>query len=140
MRLFVSFALILVIGASSLRGESYGASVAHNPSGTFRGVIVDVNGKRIRGASVTVQGVNLNREVKPNREGYFEIDLPVGVYEVSVKKRGFAMYKLTNLEVKGGDEQSHVFRLKSSRVQSAVRSLRGVPSATHNKALQLTAR
>lgn len=94
-----------------------------------------MKGKRIRGASVAVQGADLSREVKPNREGYFEINLPVGVYEITVRKHGFATYKLTNLQIKDGGEQSHVFRFESSRVQSAVRRMRGAQSAAHNKAL-----
>ena len=118
MRLLLFLALIPVVGASAPNGESYGYSIVQNSSGTFRGVIVDIKGERIRGASVTVEGADLKREVKPNRAGYFEIDLPVGKYEITVKKSGFATYKLTNLEVRSGGEFSHVFRLESSRVQS----------------------
>src|SRR5712691_7132620 len=78
--LFIAFVTI-----SSLHGETSGFSIAQNRSGTFRGVIVDTKGKRIRGASVTVEGTDLTEEVKLNRTGYFEIDLPVGMYEISVK-------------------------------------------------------
>jgi hypothetical protein len=122
MRLLLFLALVVGIGAASLHGEAYGSSVAQKSSGTFRGVIVDANGKRIRGASVTVEGPDLKREITPNREAYFEIDLPVGTYKITVKKAGYVPYQLTDLEVKSGGEFSHVFRLEPSRVQSAIRN------------------
>lgn len=61
--------------------------------------------------------------MKPNRDGYFEIVLPVGKYEVTVKKSDYAKYTMTDLEVGRNQELSHVFRLESSRVQSAFRGL-----------------
>jgi len=96
--------------------------------GTFRGVIVDNKGKPIRGASVTVLGSGLTHPVKPNRWGYFEIVLPVGTYEITVKKSGFAAYSLKGLEVKRNEDSEHIFRLGSSRVQSSIHGLlRGSP-------------
>lgn len=116
MRLSLFLVSILLVGVLSPHRESHGSSVVQNRSGTFRGVIVDIKGERIRGASVVVEG-DLKREVKPNRAGYFEIDLPDGMYEITVKKSGFVTYKLTDLKMKSRGEFSHVFRLTSSRVQ-----------------------
>jgi hypothetical protein len=87
--------------------------------GTFRGVIVDLKGKRIRGAVVSVSGPDFKREIKPTSDGYFELTLPIGKYEITVKKSGYATYTLTNLEVGRNQELSHVFRLESSQAQSA---------------------
>ena len=116
MRLLV-FLVVIAIGASSFPSESCPTSIAQTRLGTFRGIVVDIKGDRVRGASVKVEGTDFTRDVEPNRKGYFEIDLPAGVYEVTVNKSGFATYRLTHLEVKGGDEQSHIFRLEASRVQ-----------------------
>ena len=117
MRLLFFLTLVFIVGASTFHGESRTLSIAQNRSGIFRGVIIDINGKRIEGASVTVEGTDLKREVTPNQEAYFEIDLPVGTYKITVKKSGYVTYQLTNLEIKSGGEFSHVFRLQTSQVQ-----------------------
>src|SRR5829696_9000184 len=100
----------------ALPSQGYGYSTAQDYYGKFRGVIVDVKGKRIRGAVVSVTGSDFKREIKPTRDGYFEITLPVGKFEFTVKKSGYATYKLTNLEVGRNQELSHVFVLEASQV------------------------
>ena len=107
--------LVLMITLSlALPSHGYDYSIAQR-SGTFRGVIVDIKGKRIRGAVVSVSAPDFKREIKPTRDGYFELTLPVGKYEITVKKCGYATYTLTNLEIGNDQELSHVFRLESSR-------------------------
>ena len=83
--------------------------------GTFRGIVVDTKGKRIRGAAVKIVGHDVTQRIKPNRNGYFEVTLPAGMYEITVKKSRFATFVLTNLDVKRNGESSQIFRLKSSR-------------------------
>jgi hypothetical protein len=109
--------ITLSLGLSSF---ARGYSTSRGGYGIFRGVIIDTKGKRIRGASVIISGPDIKQEIKPKREGYFEITLPVGKYKITVTKIGFATYTLTELEVGRNQELSHIFRLESSRVQSAV--------------------
>lgn len=110
--------LILMITLSmALLSQGYGYSTVQS-YGTFRGAIVDIKGKRIRGADVSVSGPNFKRKIKPNRDGRFEITLPVGEYEITVKKSGYATFTLTKVEVGRNQELSHIFRLESSRVIS----------------------
>jgi hypothetical protein len=118
MRLILTLLLVLLLGLSSLAHSSLTVQGGY---GTFRGVIMDTKGKPIRGASVTVLGSDVTHPVKPNRWGYFEIVLPVGTYEITVKKSGFAAYSLKGLEVKRNEDSEHIFRLGSSRRTSAVR-------------------
>ena len=107
--------LILMITLSlALPSHGYDYSIAQR-NGTFRGVIVDIKGKRIRGAVVSVSGPDFKREIKPTRDGYFELTLPVGEYEITVKKSGYATFRLIELEIGHNQEKSHVFRLESSR-------------------------
>lgn len=107
--------LILMVTLSlALPSQGYGYLTAQS-YGTFRGVIVDINGKRIRGAIVFVSGPDFKQEIKPTRDGYFKITLPAGRYEITVKKSAYAVYKLTNLEVGSSQELSHVFVLESSQ-------------------------
>lgn len=113
----MSMKVLILMVTLSLALPSQGYSYLPPQSyGTFRGVIVDINGKRIRGAIVSVSGPDFKQEKKPTRDGYFKITLPAGRYEITVKKSGYAVYKLTNLEVGSSQELSHVFVLESSRV------------------------
>jgi len=116
MRFLLGLLLATVLSCPSL-GEAapFRRSVIQNNLGTFDGVIVNVKGKRIRGASVTITGVGFPRNVKPTRDGYFELELPPGTYKITVKKPGFATYSLVELEIKSGGAYSHVFRLEPSR-------------------------
>ena len=97
-------------------------STAQGGYGTFRGVIVDVKGKRIRGAVVSISATDFKHELKHTRDGYFEIALPAGEYQITVTKSGYATYRLTNLEVGRNQDLSHVFRLELRDRQSAVQT------------------
>jgi hypothetical protein len=121
MRLILFIAIIVSVGWSSLQANRSFAQT--HPYGVFQGRIVDANGKIIRGASVTVESANFTRAVKPNPAGHFGIELPRGVYRITVKKSGFATYQLTNVEIRAGGYASHVFQLEPSNRQSAIRAL-----------------
>jgi Carboxypeptidase regulatory-like domain len=125
MRLLLTSACLLLIAAFAPHRHVHAMSpfAAQRGYGIFRGVIVDIKGKRIRGARVNVAGRDVTQEIKPNRFGYFEMTMPAGTYEITVTRQGFARYKLTNLEVTGNGESSHLFRLESSRLQSSIRRL-----------------
>jgi len=115
-----AFTLLVLALTLSAPLSSHGHRTTQGGYGTFRGVIVDVTGKRIRGAAVSISGTDFKRELKPTRDGYFEIDLPVGKYQITVEKSGYATYKLINLEVGRNQDLSNVFRLQKSDRQSAV--------------------
>ena len=72
MRLLLYSLFVLSLGGSSLNGNAFASVATQSRSGAFPGVVVDIEGNRIRGASVTVGGANLTREVKPKRAGYTE--------------------------------------------------------------------
>jgi len=121
MRLILFIAIIVSVGWGSLQTDRSFAQT--HPYGVFQGRIVDVNGKIIRGASVTVESANFTRSVRPNPAGHFGTELPPGVYRITVKKSGFATYQLTNVEIRAGGHASHVFQLEPSNRQSAIRAL-----------------
>jgi len=111
MRLLLKLACLFLIVSFSPHREIY--AVTHSTGyGIFRGAIVDVKGKRITGARVVVVGRDGSQNIKPNRYGHFEITLPAGAYEITVMKKGFLRYKLTDLEVKENTKWSHVFMLE----------------------------
>jgi len=111
MCLLLKLACLFLIVSFSPHREIY--AVTPSPGyGIFRGVIVDVKGKRITGARVVVVGRDGSQDIKPNRYGYFEITLPAGTYEITVTKEDFASYTITHLEVTDNTERSYVFRLE----------------------------
>jgi hypothetical protein len=112
---FLLFLMTLLACLSFGEPSPFRCSAIQSDHGTFTGVIVNVKGKRVRGTSVTITGVGLPRSVTPNRDGYFELQLPPGTYKITVKKTGFATYSLTELEIKSGGTYSHVFRLEPAR-------------------------
>jgi hypothetical protein len=124
MRLLLSIAVTMSIGLCLLQTDS--AVAQHKPYGVFVGRIVDANGNTIRGASVTVEGVDYTRAVKPNPAGYFGIELPVGVYTITVNRSGFAAYKLTNVNISAGGSVHYVFRLERPNRQSRIQSARSI--------------
>ena len=124
MRLILIIAIIVSTGTCLLEPNH---SLAQPRSyGVFRGRIVDTNGNIIRGASVTIEGTNYTRAVKPNPAGHFGIELPVGVYQITIKKAGFATYQLTNVDIRAGGYASHVFQLERPNRQSAIPCVRSL--------------
>ena len=113
MRFLLALTVAVVLSCSSFaETEPSPCPVIQGETGIFTGVIVNVKGKRIRGASVTISGVGNPRTVKPTRDGFFELGLPPGNYKITVKKSGFNSYSLTELKIESGGSYSHVFRLE----------------------------
>ena len=120
MRFILGLLLTTVLSCSSFaEAARFRYSAIQRDDGSISGVIVNVKGKPIRGASVTITGVGSPRDVKPNRDGHFELDLPPGTYKITVKKPGFLTYLLIELEIKSGGMFSHVFRLEPTRASHA---------------------
>ena len=116
--LLIGIATSLALGLVS-KSNTSGAQ----PYGVFRGRIVDAHDNIIRGASVSIEGPNYARAVKPNPAGHFGIELPVGVYKITVTKSGFATDQLINVDIRAGGYASYVFRLERLNQQSAIRTL-----------------
>jgi len=85
MRHFLGF---LVLGFAT-------ALAAQVTTGEIRGVVVDVSGSLVPGASVTIHSfdTNADRIVSTDESGTFHVpQLAVGAYEVTVDKTGFTRY------------------------------------------------
>lgn len=111
MRLIV---FIVVVTSIGLVAEPTRSLAQPQPYGVFRGWVVDSKGKPIGESSVILESDSFTRAVKPNGSGHFGIELPVGLYTITVTKSGFEPYRLTNVQIRRGGYVSHVFRLKSS--------------------------
>lgn len=75
---------LLVIG----NAQSSGAS-----SGHVKGTIFDSNGAVATNVKVIFEANDRKHEAVTNQEGYYEIELPVGVYHITTRSVGFCAFQ-----------------------------------------------
>ena len=96
--LLAVFSLIAISGAMAQTGVD----------GAILGVVADVNGGSIAGATVTVTnlGTNIQKTETSRGDGSFEIDaLPEGAYSVSVTFTGFKTWTLARTDLTIGERK-----------------------------------
>jgi len=74
-------------------------------SGTIAGTVTDQSNAVVPGAAVmlTDTATNVERTTNTNKDGrYILVDVPPGVYNITVTKTGFATTKTEHQEVKVG--------------------------------------
>ncbi len=89
----------------------------------LRGAITDASGGAVSGAIVRIQqpATGFERETRSNESGIYQfVGLPVGVYQVSVEKEGFAVAKTENLVLTVGQRATWNVRLEVSAVSTQV--------------------
>lgn len=80
---------------------AFGVSSAQDAERMSRvsGLVVDVNGSRVVGATIKIENDQSKRMVKSDDEGKFEVELAAGTYEVTVEMAGFRKFYLPNFRV-----------------------------------------
>jgi hypothetical protein len=97
--------------------------VSQVTTGSISGVVTDTTGARIPGADVTVKdlGTNITRAVKTDAAGLYQVsDLPVGQYEVTVMRKGFATFTTTGITLAVGAASVQNFTLSVGEAQEKV--------------------
>ena len=102
--------LLIIVTCITLHGRI--APLTQTQTGDFKGTVIDMNGKKIRGAIVTVKSSELKRQLKSNSSGEFSIHLPIGTYEIMVEQSGFLSLRLINVTVIMGAKISYTFQLE----------------------------
>src|SRR6186713_321296 len=77
---------------------AYGQAV----TGEILGITADASGALVADATIVVRNLqtNIKKEAKTNNEGAFRIlQLPIGTFEVTVEKAGFAKYLQPNIQL-----------------------------------------
>jgi hypothetical protein len=120
MRLIVLITILSLLGLCLLQPNR--SFTQQKPYGVFEGRIFDAEGNIVKGASVTLESANYTRAVKANSNGHFGVELPIGVYTITVNRSGFATYKLTNVNISAGGSVHHRFQLERPNRQSANRA------------------
>lgn len=93
---------------------------AQSPShyGKFKVILVDIRGRRVGKASVEVEGVKgqqFSRKLVSNKSGEFEIDLPVGSYQIRIMKPGFMVLILTSVDIEADTRCTQKFLISFYR-------------------------
>jgi hypothetical protein len=92
--------IVVVLFIAACFGSAWRASSAQ--TGRMVGMVVDVNGSRIAGATITVEREKFERVVKSDEEGRFEVEAPSGTYELTVEQPGFKKFHLPNFRFAAG--------------------------------------
>ena len=79
-----------------------GSTLTFGQTGSITGAVTDSSGAVVPAAEVTVHNVatNASRTTNSNSTGAFTLtDLPVGAYELTVRKEGFKTYRLASVDL-----------------------------------------
>jgi hypothetical protein len=94
VKLLSFISLVLVIAMVSIVDAT---ALPKQGDGKIKGAILDVNDARVANASITIEGNKIKRVVKSDDQGQFEISLPPGRYQVTVKANGFRRFVYSSL-------------------------------------------
>ncbi len=97
------------------------AAFGQETSGTISGTVSDASGARIPGATVKVEGAAFVRTATTDSDGYYRmLQIPPGVYKVSVTASNFATANATDVNVALGKTTEIDFSLKVGSVSEQV--------------------
>lgn len=104
--LWVSILVLLIAAAPHLQAQS---------ASSITGVITDASGAVVAGAAITVRDVNtgVTRTATTDSEGGYQVSaLPVGDYQVTAQRRGFAEEVRTGIHLAVGEVATANLRLR----------------------------
>lgn len=100
---------LIVIGVILLFATLMLSALAHSPAsfikqptGKIKGLILDLNDARITTANITIESspkIGLKKQLKSGEAGDFEIELPEGIYYLTVEANGFCRFEGWELKV-----------------------------------------
>lgn len=95
---FVLWILLIVElpQASFVSRESYAAA---QMKGRVNGRVLDLNGDPIAFALISISGQTVSKELAADKNGGFEIELPVGVYRATANVEGFAPFRRASFRI-----------------------------------------
>ena len=105
IRTILNTFLLLAVTCSSLFAQSV------SQPGKFKGLVLDEKQKRVRKASVTVEGRDYTGKLMTDKVGEFEVALPAGVYKITVEKAGLKRFPLVELAVEPNTQCTYTFNM-----------------------------
>lgn len=92
MKPFLIFFVAVLVLFAAVLGINVASSSAQNATGRIIGNILDPTGAAVSGAKVTVTNVatQVSHQATTDKDGFYQaLDLPIGVYRVTIEKEGF---------------------------------------------------
>lgn len=110
--LAIFFGLVISISA-------YGQSSIPKDVGLLLGLVLDESDARVARVKIIIEGKNSKQEIKSNDEGYYEIRLPEGKYEIRVlEENGWYGSARKKVLIVPNKSFTHNFVLKGIRQDS----------------------
>lgn len=76
--------LLLMLMSATLALPLGGQTSSAQPDGKLRGVLTDVSGRPVAGATILIKGTRIARNLTTNTDGTYQIELPADLYHLSV--------------------------------------------------------
>ncbi len=85
------------------------------PEGKIKGLILDAHQARVPNAVIILKSRRVQRKVKSNEAGEFEVVLPAGVYQINVDAHslGFSLFQEKGISVRSNSTQEFHITLGS---------------------------
>jgi hypothetical protein len=112
--------LLLLAGPFILNHEET-AQAQRTRMGTIVGKVEDPNLARIAGARIMIQNGSFKRTLESNDEGLFRVDLPVGVYRITVEMDGFKSFEISSFRTYANTRSNIAVRMKVKPPQTPVK-------------------
>ncbi len=85
------------------------------------GVVLDKNDARIVNASVKIENKDYRRQLLSDDEGRFDIELPPGIYQITVQRQGFRKSKLSPFRANAGVQELVNIHMEVAAPQSTLK-------------------
>ena len=82
------------------------------------GVVLDKNDARIVNAAIVIENRVYHRQLRSDGEAGFEIDLPPGIYQITVQGQGFRKFQFSRFRAKAGVQELVNIHMKLAPPQS----------------------
>ncbi len=100
----VSLLIAMLMSQGGLQAQ--GLTQGQDRNGKLEGAIEDSTGVLVQGAVIefvcTYEGRKLKRKINSNKDGLYEVELPVGIYQITIKYLGFRRFRRKDLNVIAG--------------------------------------
>jgi hypothetical protein len=98
-------ALIFLLSLSFSAQSAYSYPFQIHSKATLKGTILDAKESRVPNAIIILKGRKSYRKLKSNEAGEFEIELPPGIYQITVDARslGFSLFQEKGIKISAGE-------------------------------------
>ena len=93
----------MILGSLLQAGPVAQAKPLKRLTGTVEGIVVNRFDARIANASIKIENNRVKRTAPANGEGVFQIELPTGIYRITVYSPGFGLYRRESIKIRANN-------------------------------------